>query len=423
MAEATVTTMEEFSALKKRERGERTMIKSGIDKLIESINSGVLSINEESLREMFDCADKDKFSTMFGDKKNLCEILMSTGSVIFRLQAAKVKVELMPDKSGLRVVGSTSDKKATVAGKSGPVEKEIKVEVKPVVEPLDPAYYEIPDIFPVIEDAIKNRDVVYLYGMPGSGKNFMYQKIAEKHNMVFTRQQMIGDMSKEDFLGYYEFKSGETRFVDGKLIKCMKEGKFLSIDEIELAPNEIIMILQKMLEKNADNTFKTLYNPMNGEEVMPHEDFRLACTGNTCGKGDETSLFSGTHPMNDAFLDRFPIVYKLDYPTQKVERKILMKTVGVTEKQATDIVMLAAGVRNAFKNQKIYSTFSMRRSHNLAILLKRGMAWNQALQLTVIDRMGGADAIAVMEISGRINGYSESQKTEIINRGIAVDGR
>jgi MoxR-like ATPase len=46
-------------------------------------------------------------------------------------------------------------------------------------------------------------------------------------------------------------------------------------------------------------------------------------TANTKGKGSDDGRFIGTNVLNEAFLERFCVTFEQDYPTPKVEIKIL----------------------------------------------------------------------------------------------------
>ncbi|MBF0553223.1 MAG: AAA family ATPase [Nitrospirae bacterium] len=381
---------------------------SCVDKVVNEIRNtipqdGVITIS------------KDKIVEIVGDSVPSLEVLKGTPSLIFKLQRLGKKVELSLDKQSLLIVdrGVSAD----VMEKAKEKIRLSEIAKKEIEEKVEPEYYTKPPIYEIVKESIIARETVFAFGMPGCGKSELFNQIAKEmkasnesfKEMDFERFEMLGDMSKEDIFGFYDFKEGiGTVFNDGKIPKCMKEGKFLCIEEIDVAPNEVLMALQKMLEKNGDGTFKTLHNPMNGEEVIPHPNFRLSATANTCGKGDETSLFPGTHPLNDAFLDRWSLVYRMDYVDQKTESYILKKKTGIEEKLAREIADFASKVRQAFIDGKIYSTFSMRRTKNFATQLKRGRKMNVALKLTALDRVSQEDARAIMEIANRIWGVAVS---------------
>ena len=94
---------------------------------------------------------------------------------------------------------------------------------------------------------------------------------------------------------------------------------FFLINEVDLLSPEVAVGLNGVLEG------APLCLPENGGEVIhPHEMFRIACTGNTNGGGDDTGLYQGTDRMNLAWLDRF-MVCEVNYPDAVVEKDLLVK--------------------------------------------------------------------------------------------------
>ncbi len=104
-----------------------------------------------------------------------------------------------------------------------------------------------------------------------------------------------------------------------------------------------------------------------GEVVEPHPRFRLVCTANTLGHGDESGLYTGTKVLNAAFLDRFASIYEMGYPEPAVEKDILQRRVpDCSAALARKLVQTACDVRKARENEEVYCTFSTRRLIELA---------------------------------------------------------
>jgi cobaltochelatase CobS len=72
--------------------------------------------------------------------------------------------------------------------------------------------------------------------------------------------------------------------------------------------------------------------------------------------------YSGTHRLNDAFMDRF-IVVDMDYPKAKEEVDILVKrNPNLKDKSLlTHMVQVAKKVREAYRKGDVISTFSTRK--------------------------------------------------------------
>lgn len=377
---------------------------SGVDSLLEVVKSGffeAVSHDGKKAKKVFRRDDgaiefvQSDLTLILGDKAPKIEVLKSTPSFLFKLQRIGMVAILDNSLPEVRLIIQEKNKKPETK------KSEEKVVVK---DTLDVDYYDAPAVFDIVEKLVLAKEVVFAHGMPGCGKDRMFIEIAKKHNLEHERIELNGDMSKEDMYGFWEHKEGVgTQFVDGFLPRCMKKGIFLIMDEVDVAPNEILMTMQKLLEKQPDGSFSSMYNPMESVQVFAHESFRIAMTANTSGKGDDTALFPSTHPLNDAFLDRIPAVIRMEYPVKDIEKKILIKVTGVEERIAGEIAELALKVRGIF-NTEVYSTFSMRRSKALAARIKSGLSIKNALRVSVLDRVSQNDAKAILEIANRIWG-------------------
>ena len=99
------------------------------------------------------------------------------------------------------------------------------------------------------------------------------------------------------------------------------------LDEIDLASNKILC-LQSILEGNG------VFLKKIGKFVRPTAGFNVIATANTKGKGSDDGRFIGTNVLNEAFLERFPVTFEQDYPSPKIEQRILggvAANLGVTD--------------------------------------------------------------------------------------------
>ena len=49
----------------------------------------------------------------------------------------------------------------------------------------------------------------------------------------------------------------------------------------------------------------------------------MIATANTKGQGSDDGKFIGTNVLNEAFLERFPVTFEQQYPSAKIEEKIV----------------------------------------------------------------------------------------------------
>lgn len=163
---------------------------------------------------------------------------------------------------------------------------------------------------------------VFLSGLSGNGKTLSVQQVCAELDRKLVRVNITSETDEDDLIGGFRLVNGETVWFDGPVVKAMKEGAILLLDEVDLGTNKILC-LQGVLEGNG------IFIKKIGETVLPAEGFNVIATANTKGQGDDTGRYSGTNFLNEAFLERFPVWLDQEYPTTKLEKKILENAVKV----------------------------------------------------------------------------------------------
>lgn len=138
---------------------------------------------------------------------------------------------------------------------------------------------------------------------------------------------------------------------DGPVIQAMRKGTVVLLDEIDQAKSTI-MALQTIAQG------KPYYIKKTNEIVHPAPGFNIIATSNTKGNGDGMDSFVGAQVMNKAFIDRFQVFLNQDYPTAKVEEKILMKlfTGAPNALFVKKLVKIANAIRQSAKEGTIEQT-------------------------------------------------------------------
>jgi cobaltochelatase CobS len=128
-----------------------------------------------------------------------------------------------------------------------------------------------------------------------------------------------------------------------------------------------------------------------GHEVVFDPRFRVIATANTLGYGDDTGLYSGTGPMNEALLDRFGLVIQMDYPKPDVELKRIMKRTSIHTGVAEKIIKVANQARDAWRQDSTMVSFSPRRVINWARKTARLGDVRAAARYTVTNKCSPDD--------------------------------
>ena len=164
---------------------------------------------------------------------------------------------------------------------------------------------------------------VFVTGLSGNGKTLMIEQTCAQLKRELYRVNITIETDEDDLMGGHTLVNGNIVFREGPVVKAMRKGAVLLLDEVDLGSNKL-MCLQSVLEGKGYLIKKT------GEWVSPKEGFTILATANTKGQGSEDGKFIGTQIMNEAMLERFAITMQQEYPPVKTERSILSKEMGLT---------------------------------------------------------------------------------------------
>ena len=156
----------------------------------------------------------------------------------------------------------------------------------------------------------------FITGLSGNGKTFSVEQACAQLGRELIRVNITIETDEDDLIGGFRLVDGNTAWHNGPVIEALERGAVLLLDEIDLASNKILC-LQSILEG------KGVFLKKIGRWVKPAAGFNVIATANTKGKGSDDGRFIGTNVLNEAFLERFPVTFEQEYPTPKIEQKIL----------------------------------------------------------------------------------------------------
>ena len=251
---------------------------------------------------------------------------------------------------------------------------------------------------------IKVDNNIALTGHCGTGKTSLITQIAAKVGAPVIRVNTNQQTSQADFVGYLSVKAenGGTsmEWIDGALPYAMRNGCWLIIDEIDYAEPAILSALNAVLERNG--TRSLMLKEKGNEIVQAHPDFRIFATGNTLGQMSEyRSLYQGTGIMNEAFNDRWPSLYLVDYLNEEQEAKVLSESIPALDIEiAKMMVNVASRVRKSFTEENMQCTMSTRRLLDWGEMICRKSGTHlenapmAAAESTIFSKISRVDAAA-----------------------------
>lgn len=199
----------------------------------------------------------------------------------------------------------------------------------------------------------------YVFGPTGNGKSTMVEQICAQHNRSLIRVNLNMMTDEDQLIGSKTLKNGNVQIVEGPVLIAMRTGAVLLCDEIDAASANTIMCLQAILEG------KPYYFKLKNETIIPKPGFNIIATANTKGKGSDDGRYIGTNILNEAFLERFAVTFEQEYPSAKIEFKIVSKLMEqfncVDENFASLIVKWADTIRKTYDDGGVDELITTRR--------------------------------------------------------------
>jgi cobaltochelatase CobS len=223
-----------------------------------------------------------------------------------------------------------------------------------------------------------------LIGETGVGKTQAVRYLAWKTNNGLRRVNLNGATTVDEFLGKLLINE------QGTLVDAMQAGDWMLLDEINACLPEIAFCLHSLL----DDDRMVVLTEHDGRIIRPHKNFRLFASMNPSEEG----RYGGTKMLNEALMDRFPVVIRMEYLPAEQEVEAVLQQSDTNDRELVErMVQVANDVRQAIQNEKIYGSFSTRRIIDWARMAKR-FEVREAAQFTVLSKMSSFDAKAVEDI-------------------------
>ena len=331
-----------------KKKGQYTMLNTKqqefVDYAVKKFGTNELSVAE--LKE----ANKH-FGNKYAPQWLIKNADYKVGKSLFKLPTESGESITSNSKGESEKVLTTKAPETETVSEAAYVVSSLTGDIVPKKDPVFVSFGNYPDVKSIIKS--KMFYPVFITGLSGNGKTMGVTQACAENKRELIRVNITIETDEDDLLGGYRLKDGQTVWQNGPVIEAMERGAVLLLDEIDLASNKI-MCLQPIIEGSG------VYVKKINKFVKPKFGFNVIATANTKGQGSDDGKFIGTNVLNEAFLERFPVTFEQQYPSAKVEEKI------VAQKLAS------AGKRD----QKF--------AHNL-------VTWADVIRKTYID--GGCDEI------------------------------
>ena len=204
---------------------------------------------------------------------------------------------------------------------------------------------------------------IFITGHSGNGKTMSVEQACAKLKRKFICVSMTPETDESDLFGNYILINGQMEWRDGPVTVAARQGAVLCIDEIDYGAQNLSS-LQRVLEG------KPFLLKKKNELITPAVGFTVVATANTKGKGSDDGRYMFTNILNEAFLERFLNTYEQEWPTARIEQKIIKKELASLgrpdDEFAEKLVTWAEVIRKTFEQGGCDEVISTRRLVHIA---------------------------------------------------------
>ena len=212
---------------------------------------------------------------------------------------------------------------------------------------------------------------VLIIGPKGTGKTSLVRDFAKNKNINLDSINFSLRTRESHLVGTKTLTDGTVSFDEGLLIKSMKSGDILYLDEINSAEADVLLRLDEAL----DDRRQIVLKESTDEVIKAKENWFVVSTINPLSH-------SGTKELPPQLLSRFPVRIRLEYPPENIELEIIKKYVsGNHESEIIQAIKLANTLRQAAAVEELFYSPSLRETIAFAKLLDKGMATKEVAEI------------------------------------------
>ena len=234
-----------------------------------------------------------------------------------------------------------------------------------------PEYLDWSNSFEILEKAHEQGIFVLVIGPKGTGKTTLVREFAKRQSMKLASINFSLRTRESHLVGSKSLSEGNIQFNEGILIKSMKEGNMLYLDEINAAEADVLLRLDEAL----DDRRQVILKESDGKMITANKSWFVIATINPLNH-------VGTKELPPQLLSRFPIRLRMDYPPEEKELEIVKNHVPrADDKLVKKGIKLANTLRQAASVEELYYSPSLRETIAYAKLIDGDMSPKKAAEI------------------------------------------
>jgi nitric oxide reductase NorQ protein len=258
---------------------------------------------------------------------------------------------------------------------------------------LETNYIDWNNALSLLSKAFETKLFVLIIGPKGTGKTTLVRKFASHMKKELYSVNFSLRTRESHLIGTKTLEKGEISFVEGILVKSMRDGNMLYLDEVNAAEADVLLRLDEAL----DDRRQLVLKEAEGQIVKAAADWFVIATINPLSH-------VGTKELPPQLLSRFPFRLKLDYPPEDMELQIINQHTSLENSKLEDVkrsIRLAKSLREAAALEELYYSPSLRETIAFAKLTNNGIASKQAAEIVyanIYDQWGEVEYQKVMDM-------------------------
>ena len=232
-------------------------------------------------------------------------------------------------------------------------------------------YLDWNNSFEILNRAYEKGLFVLVIGPKGTGKTSLVREYAKQRSIDLESINFSLRTRESHLVGTKNLNEGNIGFDEGILVKSMKDGNMLYLDEINAAEADVLLRLDEAL----DDRRQIVLKESDGQVIKAKDSWFVIATINPL-------THVGTKELPPQLLSRFPVRIRLDYPPEDVEYKIIKKHVkNPNESEVLQGIKLANTLRQASAVEELYYSPSIRETIAFAKLLESGVSAKESAKI------------------------------------------